>query len=67
MFEQFQAHPIIEDEQARRSTSPELSQCTDGVMRTGYDRTKFEERVEWRWLGFRVRPERYSPFATSNM
>jgi len=34
-----------------------LYQCTDGVMRTAYERIRFEKRVRWTWLGFIVLPE----------
>jgi hypothetical protein len=54
MFKQFQANPI-EDKQA--GIPVKLYQCTDGVMRTSYERSKFEESIEWTWLGFRVRSQ----------
>lgn len=33
----------------------DLYPCSDGVMRTAYERTKFEESIEWTAIGFRVR------------
>ena len=27
------------------------------LCRTAYERSKFEERVEWKWIGFTVRDE----------
>jgi hypothetical protein len=34
-----------------------LYKCTDGVMRTAYEQQKFEERVEWKGIGFIVRDD----------
>jgi hypothetical protein len=48
----FQVHRKPDDPQAGE---PELYCCVDGVMRTGYEKFKFEERVEWTWLGWRLK------------
>lgn len=53
MFSSLFQVDVVEDEQA--GIPPVLYQCTDGVMRDGYARSKFEERVEWSWFGFVVR------------
>jgi hypothetical protein len=38
-----------------------LYKCTDGVMRTAYEQQKFEERVEWKGIGFTVRDDEPAP------
>jgi hypothetical protein len=52
MFAQFQPDHIV-DEQA--DIPVKFYKCTDGVMRAAYEHREFEERVEWRGFGFRVR------------
>lgn len=43
------------DEQANAHLR--VYKCTDGIMRTASERTRFENRVEWVGIGWRLRPE----------
>lgn len=35
----------------------DLYPCSDGVMRTAYEKVKFEQRVGWTAIGWKLRPE----------
>lgn len=50
-FEQFQ-DIRVQDSQANSNAT--LYKCTDGVMRTAYDRLDFEKRVRWTWFGWNI-------------
>jgi hypothetical protein len=52
----WQPEPVEEDEQA--GIPVKLYKCTDGAMRTAYERAAFEKRVRWTWLGWTLAPEK---------
>lgn len=46
---------VEEDRQANPGT--QLYKCIDGKMRSGYEKSKFDGRVRWTWLGFTILPD----------